>query len=214
MRVEALERGCVKLRRDVRTVWILERNFEERMSRRVDGWAQDIRDMRDGVVTEIQDNQRRVVKEAMAEEAQRLDGALSRVSECEAENQRLRDRCAALEARIADLTDAEKRLDALEARCASNENNHASLTQSVDARFADQQSSLDKHRERIKDLSAKARTDAGRLSTVEAKAGPAHEALVLIQDRMAAMALCDDASSVAAKRPSDAREMASQFLAR
>ena len=34
VRVEALERGCVKLRRDVRTVWILERNFEERMSRR------------------------------------------------------------------------------------------------------------------------------------------------------------------------------------
>ena len=113
----ALERGCVKLRRDVRTVWILERNFEERMSRRVDGWAQDIRDMRDGVVTEIQDNQRRVVKEAMAEEAQRLDGALSRVSECEAENQRLRDRCAALEQRVADLSDAERRLDALEAMC-------------------------------------------------------------------------------------------------
>ena len=97
-------------------------------------------------------------------------------------------------------------LDALEARCAASENNHASLTQSVDERFADQQASLDKHRERIKDLSTKARTDAGRLSTVEAKAGPAHEALVLIQDRMAAMALCDDASSVAAKgRPTRAR---------
>ena len=103
-------------------------------------------------------------------------------------------------------------LDALEARCAASENNHASLTQSVDARFDDQQASLDKHRERIKDLSTKARTDAGRLSTVEAKAGPAHQALVLIQDRMAAMALCDDACSVAAKRPSDAREMASRFL--
>ena len=74
-----------------------------------------------------------------AEEAQRLDSAIDRVTECEAENQRLRDRCASLEARIADLSDADRRLDALEARCASNENNHASLTQSVDARFADQQ---------------------------------------------------------------------------
>ena len=68
MRVEA-KRMC-EARRDVRTVWILERNFEERIVRRMAG-----RRTRGHArcVVEIQDNQRRVVKEAMAEEARRLD---------------------------------------------------------------------------------------------------------------------------------------------
>jgi hypothetical protein len=213
VRIDGLERGCVKLRRDVRTVWILERTFEERMSQKVSGWHDDIRDMRDKVVTDINEGQKAVVREAMAEESERLNNTINRAIQCEAENAMLRDRCSMLEARVADLSDAEKRLNALEARCALSEANHTTLIDDVERRDGAASTSIERHRDRIRELSLKARANSGRLTAVEKLARPAYDALAMVRDRMAAVARCDDAAAVSAKRPGEARAMAADFVA-
>ncbi|KAH8085596.1 hypothetical protein JL720_7585 [Aureococcus anophagefferens] len=80
LRVDALERGCVRLRRDVKTVWSLERAFEARMADECRGWSEDIANMRDGVVDEIRAGQAAAVEGALEQTQGKLDDATRRLA--------------------------------------------------------------------------------------------------------------------------------------
>ena len=212
VRVDALERGCVRLRRDMKTVWSLERAFEARMSDKVRGWSGDIADMRDGVVDEIRAGQAAAVEGALASTKGRLDETSSRVDVCEGAARSLDRRVEELEERVADVDEVERRLDELERRAEAAERR----ADHFEALYEDAKEAQDERNATVEnfliELARKAKGDSRRIDEADARARPVHGALAKLSHRIAAAVMIDDAANKAARGDNEgAKELSASF---
>ena len=193
-RIAWLERHAKRLNRDVKTVWTLERAFERRARGVLDGYGDEVRLMRDGVVDELYAGQRSLVAEAIEAPARAVAACASRVAAIDAGAAILAARAAATDGRLAATEAFGARLDALERRA-----------EAAEARADILEAALAARDEADVTKAAKAEDDGlaaveglevlkKRVDAIEQLAAPLAESLTALDDRVAAVLMVDAAA--------------------
>ena len=193
-RIAWLERHAKRLNRDVKTVWTLERAFERRARGVLDGYGDEVRLMRDGVVDELYAGQRALVAEAIEAPARAVAACASRVAAIDAGAAILAARAAATDGRLAATEAFGARLDALERRA-----------EAAEARADILEAALAARDEADVTKAAKAEDDGlaaveglevlkKRVDAIEQLAAPLAESLTALDDRVAAVLMVDAAA--------------------